>query len=205
MQIKNIIFDWSGVLSNDLAPVYEASMLVFKKLDRETISFEKYRQEFTLPYMIFWNKYFPKLTKEEQDKMYLEAIHLVSEPTLYPGVKEELERLGALGINMIVISSHPESKLIKEASSYGIKSYFQEINAGIHDKVEAILDILERNHFNLEKTLYVGDMTHDIDAGKSVGVGTVAIGWGYQTREKLMKSNPDYFISDISDLKKYIS
>ena len=36
MKIKNIIFDWLGTLSDDLTPVHKASMIVFKKLIKET-------------------------------------------------------------------------------------------------------------------------------------------------------------------------
>lgn len=201
---KNIIFDWSGVISDDLAPVHEATMLVFKQLGGTPISIEEYKREFTLPYMIFWNKYFPNLTKEEGDRFYNTAIYQVEEPTIYKGVKEELNKLKATGVRMIVISAHPKSKLMKEASSYGIDSLFQEINAGIHDKAETIQEILERNYFQPQETLYVGDMTHDIDAGKKVGVKTVAIGWGYQTKRKLMESSPDYYIADISGLEKLL-
>src|SRR3989344_8134602 len=200
MKIKNIIFDWSGTLSDDFTSVYQASMLVFKKLGRAPISMEEYRREFTLPYMVFWNKYFPELTKEVEDKLYVEAIHQVDEPILYEGVKTELERLKSLGINMIVISSHPHDKLLKEANNYGIRFLFQEINGSIHDKTETILDILQRNNFNPNQTMYVGDMTHDIDAGKKARVVTVALGWGYQSKEVLMDSNPDHYISDISNL-----
>ncbi len=30
-KIKNLIFDWSGTLSDDLTPVYKATIEVFKK------------------------------------------------------------------------------------------------------------------------------------------------------------------------------
>ena|SRR3989344_4901712 len=205
MKIKNIIFDWSGTLSDDFTSVYQASMLVFKKLGREPISMEEYKREFTLPYMVFWNKYIPELTKEQEDKLYAEAIHQVDEPLIYDGVKTELERLKSLGINIIVISSHPYDKLIKEAKNYGIESYFNEINGGIHDKVEMILEITKRNNFHPKKTMYIGDVTHDIDAGKKAGVVTIALGWGYQSKEKLMEANPDYYISDIKSLKDLLN
>lgn len=202
MDIKNIIFDWSGTLSDDFTPVYQASMLVFKKLGLKSISSEEYRREFILPYMLFWRKYSSDLTRERCDELFYEAIEQVSKPTLYSGVKEELERLKSLGTKMIVISAHPHEKIIREATDYGVRSLFREINGGIHDKTETILDILQRNDFDPEQTMYVGDMEHDIDAGRKAGVMTVALGWGYQTKEKLMESNPDRFMADVFGLDK---
>ena len=67
------------------------------------------------------------------------------------------------------------------------------------------LNILKRNEFDPEQTAYVGDMTHDIDAGKKAGVITVALGWGYQSKEKLMDSCPDHYLSKISELKQILN
>ncbi|MBS3162648.1 HAD family hydrolase [Candidatus Woesearchaeota archaeon] len=205
MQIKNIIFDWSGTLSDDFTCVYEASMLVFNKLGRKSISKEEYKREFVLLYMRFWNKYFPDLTKEKGDKLYLEAINQVKEPTIYPQVKEELEKLKSLGINMIIINSHPQEKLIKEAKNYKVQNLFKEINGSVADKTEIIHEILKRNKFNNTETVYVGDMTHDIDAGKKAEVTTIAIGWGYETKEKLMQAQPNYYIENITKLDKTLN
>ncbi len=55
--IRNIIFDWSGTLSNDLIPVYTATMNVFRKLGLKTLSLEEYKKEFTLPYIHFYHKH----------------------------------------------------------------------------------------------------------------------------------------------------
>lgn len=200
MAIKNVIFNWSGTLSDNLTPVYKASMLVFEKLGRRPISFEEYRREFTLPYMIFWNKYFPDLTKEEENLLFTDAIHQVEDPVLYPGVKDMVHRLELAGVNMVVISSHPHEKLVKEVAQYGLQRSFREVIGSVHDKVEIIEEIVGRNNFNPSETIFVGDMTHDIVAGKKASVKTVAIGWGYQAKEALLEACPDHFISDIAGL-----
>jgi len=38
--IKNVIFDWSGTLSDDLIPVYTATMNLFRKLNLNILSLE---------------------------------------------------------------------------------------------------------------------------------------------------------------------
>jgi len=202
--IKNIIFDWSGVLSNDLIPVYRASMLVFKKLGKEPISLEEYKREFTLPYMVFWNKYFPELTKEEEDKLFLKEINLVDEPKSFPNVKKILKFLKQKNIKLAILSSHPQEKLEKEIKDYKFQKFFLEINGSVHDKIETIIKIMKRNNFNPNETAYVGDMTHDIKAGKKAKVITIAVSWGYQPKEKLLKENPKFLINDLKELNKLI-
>jgi len=199
--IKNIIFDWSGTLSDDLTPAYNASMIMFKRLGHEGISLEEYKREFTLPYMKFWNKYFPKLSKAEENRLYGEAIYQVEEPKAYEGVRDVIERLNFLGINMIILSSQLQEKLELEVECYGLSGYFKVVHGDVHDKTEVIDEILKRNNFSLKQTVYVGDMTHDIEAGKKAGVKTIAIIWGYQDEVKLKKANPDYIINHIFELE----
>lgn len=202
--IENIIFDWSGTLSNDFDPVYQAISLIFKRLDHEPISKDTLKREMVLPYMNFWNSYFPDLTKSDQDKMFKKAINEVDSPTIYPGVNKELERLEARGVKKIIISSHVHDNVLKEAEDYGVANLFQEINGGIHDKEEAIEEILKRNSFDPKKTAYVGDMTHDIKSGKQAGVITIGISWGYKPADILAQANPDHIIDDIKELESLV-
>jgi phosphoglycolate phosphatase len=203
--IKNIIFDWSGTLSDDLTPVYMATMLVMKFLIGKKISIKEYKREFTLPYMDFWHKYIPDLKKQKCDRLFLKAINKVSKPKPYPNVKKSLKILNLKGIKMILISSHPFKKLIEECQEYGFYHYFQEVNGGVHNKIKVINSIMKRNRFNSKETCYVGDMVHDINAGKEVKVLTVALTWGYQDKGRLLQSRPDFLIDDITELKRIIS
>ena len=203
--IKNVIFDWSGTLSDDLTPFYNAAMLMFEKLGGKQISLDEFKKEFKQPYMLFWNQYFPKLTKEKEYELYKEAIYQVEEPKCYEGVREVIERLHALDIDMIVISSYLADKLISEAKNYGIFDFFKELNGNIYDKAEVIAGILARNGFDPKETIYVGDTTHDIDAGKAASVRTVAITWGYQSEDQLRQAKPDHIITNISEVVQLLN
>ncbi len=202
--IKNIIFDRSGTISNDIGPVVEATNIVFQQLGREPISIDEFKREFTLPYMNFWNKYFPDLTKEKQDKMFLEAIHSVGEPEPFPGMEDLLKKLYDKGINMIVYSSHPQKKLDKEMLDNNFTQYFKEVLGSVHDKTECIKEILDRNNFNNFETLYVGDMVHDIETSKKAGIKMLAVSWGYDSKETLQKANPDYLVENMSELNEVL-
>ena len=51
--IRNIIFDWSGTLVDDLPGVWQATNHVFKRAGISQITLEKFRAEFTLPFKNF--------------------------------------------------------------------------------------------------------------------------------------------------------
>jgi phosphonatase-like hydrolase len=57
---------------------------------------------------------------------------------------------------------------------------------------------------NAKEFLKVGDTTADIQEGKNAGVVTVAILSGTQTHEQLEGEEPDYIISDLSEIKNII-
>jgi phosphoglycolate phosphatase len=202
--IKNIIFDWSGTLSNDMVPGYTTAMEVFKKLGLKQITIEQFRQEFTLPYMNFYKKFKPDIKKEDVDSIYSEIFSSIEEPKPFPKAREILEFLKEKGIRIAILSSHPQGNLEKEVDKYGFRSFFIDINGGVHDKTDEVLEIMKRNAFEPDETAYVGDMEHDIDAGRKTGVVTIAVTWGYQPAEVLSKKSPDFLIYDLDELKAII-
>ena len=202
--IKNILFDWSGTLVDDLTRTYRATMYIFEKLGGKSMSFEEYRKTFFLPYMNFWKKHFPDSTKEKIGKLFREGLNTSSDMGLYPAVKDVLKRLYDKGIKLAIMSSGPQEKIIADAKTYGVFDYFQEINGNILDKSEVITDILQRNNFKPEESIYIGDMLHDIQAGKKGGVISVGISWGHKSKQVLEAANPDHLISDITELEKLL-
>lgn len=198
--IKNIIFDWSGVISNDLEPVFKATLDVFRAYDIPVIRLEEFKREFVLPYMDFYKKYSNDIVKEKSDALFRKMIKKYEKPKPYPHVKETLARLYHSNIIMIVLSAHIQENIVAESCEYGLSGFLQEINGSVYNKILNIKAIMERNRFNPAETMYVGDMKHDIEAGKEAGVATVALTWGYQSEAVLRKASPDYIIHDIREL-----
>lgn len=59
-------------------------------------------------------------------------------------------------------------------------------------------------HFIRQDSIIVGDSEADILAGKSLNVTTVAVLSGIRNKDKLLLSQPDYVIKDISNLKSVL-
>ncbi len=202
--IKNIIFDWSGTLCNDFMQIYKATMVIFEKYGVPKITPEKYKEENKLLYMEFYNKYIPKLTMKEQDKLFRNAIRMVGSPKLFSGVKDLLEWLYNKGYKMAVLSSSLTSEIKKEIKKSKIGMYFKKVLGDVYDKRKTINALLNSLNFKPKETMFVGDTAHDIETGKNAGVTTVAITWGYQTKERILEAKPDYVIEDISELKSIL-
>ena len=202
---KAFIFDWSGTLSDNFHCFCQVCNLMFQELGKETISEKEIRSNFTIPYMKFWNKYFPDLSKEKQCMLFEKYIHKVDEPELFTKVDEIIKLLDSSGWKIFILSSDPISKLIPQTKKSGLSHLFQKVVGEVHEKNKIILSLV--NEFDLDKSLtfYVGDTSGDVEAGKDANVKTIGISWGFQDRSVLSKSNPDFLIDDIIEIKDIIS
>src|SRR5512133_3200748 len=60
--LRNIIFDWSGTLVDDLPAVWKATNHVLEQAGKPAITLDTFRAEFRLPFTIFYDKHAPDVT-----------------------------------------------------------------------------------------------------------------------------------------------
>lgn len=193
----DIIFDWSGTLCDNFSQFCEVCALVFKELGREPIGRDEIRRHFTIPYMTFWNRYFPSLSEEEEKRIYGKHMNTLPHAHLYDGVDVILRGLHGKGARLFVVSSDPVERLRGEVEAAGLAPLFTEVIGGVHHKEESIQGIIKRHGLRQDATVYVGDTAGDVGAGKRVGVKTVGISWGFADKERLAEAEPDALIDDI--------
>ena len=109
------------------------------------------------------------------------------------------------GWKIFILSSDPISKLIPETEKSGLSHLFEKVVGDVHIKGEVIKSLV--NDFNLDKnlTFYVGDTSGDVEAGKFATVKTIGISWGFQHKDVLSKSKPDFLVDDIIEIKEIIN
>ena len=201
---KTFIFDWSGTLSDNFHSFYQVYELIAKELGGKSLTQNEIKNTFTLPYMKFWNLHFPDLTKEKEDRLYLKFIHEVERAKAYPTTKETIQHLHDAGHKIFIVSSDLPLKLLPEAKEFGISELFTEIISQSHNKNKQIEYLVKKYNLNPENTFYMGDTSGDVEAGKIAGVKTKGISWGFQSKDILAKSNPDFLIDDIAEIKDII-
>ncbi|MCX8034495.1 MAG: HAD-IA family hydrolase [Thermodesulfovibrio sp.] len=131
--------------------------------------------------------------------------HISDSTRPYPGVVETLERL--IGINKAVISNKLTSLSMKTLSNLGLINYFDFVagNDFFPEQKPSplpILKTLEKFNKKKENVLILGDSILDIEAGKSAGVKTVAVTYGYGDKELLKYA--DFIIDRFEELLKII-
>lgn len=204
MHQKAFIFDWSGTLNDNFHLFCAVAERIFTDCGVPAISVEEIRRTFTLPYMKFWNLYIPNLTHERQCELYSKYIHEVGEPELFVGVPQLIKQLHDAGYELFILSSDPISKLQPEVDKSGFAHLLTAVTGDVHEKEHILKRYVSDYNLDLAGTYYVGDTSGDIEAGIAAGVNTVGVTWGFQHRDVLAQSNPDFLIDSLDQLADII-
>lgn len=202
--IKHAIFDWSGVISDTFDNWYIASSGIFEHFGHKKISIRESRKNFTQPYMVFYNKYMPKLRLKEQQIVYENIITKLPPADIFPGLRKEILKLKKTGIELSILSGDRHQTLFSEMKKFKLKNVFGQIEYNIHDKTKTLNKIIKKSGYSPAESIFIGDTTHEVEVGKKTGCQTCAVTWGYMSRNKLAKAKPTYLITKPSQLCKTI-
>ena len=201
---KNVIFDWSGVINDSIENHLLVVNKIFKRFGANEISMEELRENWLQPYMLFYNKYFPDLTIEEEQAVYKECIVNSPKSKPYLGIADVLKSFKIAEVQMVILSSDSPVTLLPEMADFGLDGVFTDIVMDAYDKSKSIRGLIDRNNFKAEETIFIGDSNHEIEEGKRIGIKTGAVTWGYCTKTKLESLNPDFVIDTLEELKSVI-
>jgi len=202
---RNLIFDWSGTLVDDLGPVIEATNAVLEKYDLPPLDRESFRRRFRLPYREFYTDVLPHVPLEELEAHFRPAFDAAVTPvTMIPHAREKLEWCAALGIRTFVLTSMDSTAFKRQMDEFGLRDLFEATYSGVLDKREIIHQILETHTLDPQETAFVGDMTHDVETARHGGVSSIAVLTGYNHPEILAAVRPDITVPDLGVLRSLL-
>ena len=203
---RNLIFDWSGTLVDDLGPVIEATNAVLGKYDVPALDREQFRRAFRLPYREFYAEFLPHIPLEELEAHFRPAFDAAVTPvTVLPHAREKLEWCATLGIRCFVLTSMDTLAFERQMDDFGFRKYFEATYSGVLDKRDIIHRILETHHLDPGETAFVGDMTHDVETARHGGISSIAVLTGYNHAEILATVRPDITVPDLGVLRTLLN
>lgn len=205
--MKNIIFDWSGVVRDTVTNQMWIVNHIFKKYEVEEISTEEFRENWTQPPALFYQKYLPEGYNEEERSKLFQKLQLDEEcpkATSFPEVVKLIQKCKEKGYFLAVVSSDFPETFLPEVKEYELENVFSEIITEANDKLEPIQKIIKENNLNLEDTFFIGDSNHEIDVARKTGIKSVAVTWGFTSEKKLKASSPDYIFNEVQELESFI-
>lgn len=203
MMYRNLIFDWSGTLCDDLALTIEATNYVLAQYGREPLTAEAFRNEFQLPYPGYYAWKTPEAKLEDLENLYRKAFDSsATGVTLLPHARDFIRFCADSGIRCFILTSMDPKAFESQARSLGMYSYFEHIHSGIHNKEEHIPLLMQQHGLRAEDTAFIGDMQHDIDAAHRVGITGIGVLTGYNNAQQLSSSRPDFIVPDLAALQQ---
>ena len=105
---------------------------------------------------------------------------------------------------MFILSSMDAKAFDQHARELKVDHYFEAIYAGVLDKRDQIHQILKSHQLNAENTVFLGDMTHDVETAQHGGIASLALLTGYQSEEQLSAVKPDYLAQDLAEVRSWL-
>ena len=201
---KLFLFDFDGVLSDSLDLYAEA---VARCLERIGTPIVKTREDYLA---LFEGNFYESMAARGVDL----AAFAQAAMEIMPGIDYDAMRpfdglipvLDALQKDhlLAVISSNGSRTIRRMLERFGFEPYFEEVLGSdfLFSKKEKIDHALAKYGIPPERTFYIGDTTGDIVEARAAGVRTVAVTWGWHSREKLVAVHPDFLVETAEGLLK---
>lgn len=216
MKKKLLIFDVDGTVWDSEKDVF----LSFNHTLKENAGFEIDKTEFQKLAGMHLGKMFeivlPEGKKElasEYEKLYkkyyIDEEHFADATDLFDGVKDTLYKFKNDGYHMAVASSKPKRILDKMVSRFDIEVFdyvlgTEESNFKHKPDPDIVNYIMSQVNVDKSDTVIIGDSKSDILTGHNAGIDTIAVTYGYDSKENLMSANPSIIIDDFSKLQEII-
>ena len=123
---------------------------------------------------------------------------------LLPGSVEFLDRCKGSGLRIFLLSSIKNDHFKRQSECLKLSDYFERVYTEALDKRIWIKNLISDCCIDVKETVFVGDMKHDVDAGRSAGIFTVAVLGGYNSKQMLEDSDPDLLIDNLLQLSDYL-
>jgi phosphoglycolate phosphatase len=147
---------------------------------------------------------------EEALEFFLEYYreHYLDYTTLYPGVKESLDRLSAAGKRMAVLTNKPVRISQAIVDGLGVHDRFFQVYGGNSFDFKkphpiGVEALRKEAGVSRDRTLMVGDSSVDIQTARNAGIPCCGVTYGFQP-ETLTDPAPDLLVDRMEELADWI-
>ena len=217
--IRLVIFDWNGTLIADTAQCWKADNLILKTFGGKPINLQTFRKTFEVPVINFYIQHGcdkKRLLREAEQvgktfHPYYER--LARHCQLRAGAKTLLKLLKKRNIESTIISNHTINGIDSQLKRLGIQKYFTTLLANStldtavikQNKTEKLKKFLIKHKYKQNETLVIGDTAEEIKMARAVGAIGCAIAGGYQSRDRLVQTKPNYLVTNLTEVIKIVS
>lgn len=200
--IRNIIFDWSGTLVDDLPAVWRATNYVLSQAERPELTLEQFRAKFRLPFTQFYDEHTPHIPLAQLETWFHSHFKQAQDSVVaLPHARAFLEFCRMRHLRTFILSTMHPDHFARQTAATGFGLLIEHAYVGVMDKREKIHSVLQENGLLPEETLFIGDMEHDIAAAQHGGIHSCAVLTGYNGLAQLRAAHPELIVEHLGELQ----
>jgi phosphoglycolate phosphatase len=206
-----IVFDWDGTVMDSTAVIARSIQAACRDLGLTIPDDETARHVIGLGLDQALQYAVPELTEAMRpDLVARYRHHFLSQSgaiPLFDGARETIAELHAAGYLLGVATGKNSAGLNRALDSSGLKEYFHATRTAdqTFSKPDPamLLELMDELAVSAERTLMVGDTTHDLQMAQNAKVDSVAMGHGAHPPEQLRELNPLALMDDFAELRAW--
>ena len=197
------IFDYDGALIDSLDDVINVSRTFCRSISHGRIPSKE-----TLS--VLENMTYPGLAHSvglmhEQAKLFTEYVferfqEIGPSMSFFPEIESLLRRL--VSANIAIVSGNTREVINAKLAANKLDQYISCIFGAYEpgDKAEKIRRACLHFGAGCRHACMIGDSVSDIRYAKKAGVKSIAVTWGWQSRDLLIREKPDYIVESVGEL-----
>jgi len=209
----NILFDLDGTLTDPYIGITNGVKIALEKFNISETDDAKLRLFIGPPLNWSFMEYydFDSEKAKEAVRYYREYYSEkgIFENNLYNDIDTLLAKLAQNKKNCMVATSKPTEFAVRILEYFKIEKYFSyvqgsRLDGAFSEKDEIIKTVIEKNNLDKSKTIMIGDRKHDIAGANNNGIDSIAVLYGYGSKEELEESKPTYICDNVMDIPDII-
>jgi len=207
MKNNFLLFDFDGVIADSFDLSFEIQKKFWPQLTENECRkrFEGNIND------VFNDLKAPNNSRTEEDRLSIDLFaeycpRMINEAQVVPGMKEAIVELEK-NYTLIVISSTITSPIKEFLAKHDLAKYFAWIMGNdVHkSKVEKIKMVFEKYGIGASDCVFITDTLGDMREAARMGVGSIAVAWGFHHLETLLEGSPFRVIPKPNELIAAVS
>lgn len=213
--MKAILFDLDGTLIDSSEGITKSTQYALAHYGIIENDLSKFYKFIGPPLVASFKKYYDFSEEQavEAVAVYRERYNKIGlfECSLYPGVRECIEKLKAQGYLIGMASSKPEVSCRRILEHFGILELFDDVVGATFDgridtKEEVLNEVMRRwSDVPKDEMCLIGDTMFDVEGANQVGIRTVAVTFGFGDVEQMVKAGAVAVCEDMAKLPEIVA
>ena len=213
--MKAILFDLDGTLIDSSEGITKSTQYALAHYGIIENDLSKFYKFIGPPLVASFKKYYDFSEEQavEAVAVYRERYNKIGlfECSLYPGVRECIEKLKAQGYLIGMASSKPEVSCCRILEHFGILELFDDVVGATFDgridtKEEVLNEVMRRwSDVPKDEMCLIGDTMFDVEGANQVGIRTVAVNFGFGNVQEMVEAGAVAVCDDMEKLPDIVA